>query len=239
MLRVLGTQQENVTARNELRRRGLDCLRVGLVQKLLRRSGLLDTIQVGDHAKSWDVFCAARFIEENLSRQDAILDLGAYASEILCILYRLGYSNLTGIDFNPDIRRMPHRRKIRYLIGDFMRTPFRDATFNAITAMSVIEHGFQAENLLREISRLLMPGGHFIASMDYWPTKIDTDGIRAFDLDWVIFSEEEVKRFVESAQSYGLVAAGAMDYRAQDAVVDWNRRRYTFAWLVMQKRLGP
>jgi SAM-dependent methyltransferase len=124
------------------------------------------------------------------------------------------------------------------LNGDFLQTPFSPATFSAITAISVIEHGFQPENLLREISRLLMPGGYFIASVDYWPMKIDTTGVQVFDLDWVIFSEEEVEKFFDLARSFGFTAVGAMDYRAQDAVVKWNNKEYTFAWLVLQKRLG-
>lgn len=238
MLRVLATEHENVSARIELRRRGLDCLQAGMFQRFLRRFGLGNTIQVGDHVKSWDVFCTVRFIEEHVPHEGAILDLGAYASEILCILHRLGYSNLAGIDLNPDITRMPYCRKIRYLNGNFLQTPFGQATFSAITAISVIEHGFQAENLLQEISRLLMPGGYFIASVDYWPTKIDTNGVQVFDLDWVIFSENEIEKLFDLARSFGFTAVGAMDYRAQDAVVKWNNREYTFAWLVLQKRLG-
>jgi len=70
---------------------------------------------------------------------------------------------------------------------------FKSNYFSAITAISVIEHGFESDRLLAEVSRLLKVGGYFIVSVDYWKDKISTDGLTAFGMDWMIFSREDLR----------------------------------------------
>jgi SAM-dependent methyltransferase len=198
--------------------------------------GLAQEITVGDHLKSWDVLKTACFIEQRISKDSPILDLGAYASEILCILHRLGYSRLTGVDLNPDVKMMPYARDIRYEVSDFMHTPFDNESFAVITAISVIEHGFNGQALLAEVSRLLRPGGNFIASFDYWPEKVDTTGVRFFGLDWKIFSEQEVLDFIKEADPFNLTPDGNLSLNAHENPITCAERSYTFAWLVLKKR---
>jgi SAM-dependent methyltransferase len=145
------------------------------------------------------------------------------------------YSNLTGVDLNPRIREMPFADPIRYEVADLMATPFSDGSFGAITAISVIEHGFRSERLLREISRLLRPGGYFTASFDYWPEKVDTTGMDIFGMDWRIFSKAEVLAFIEEARAYGLSSCGEIDLEAEEKVIHWGGKDYTFAWLALRK----
>jgi SAM-dependent methyltransferase len=190
---------------------------------------------LGDRLKSWDILATATFLREHLPKSSPILDIGAYASEILPALHRLGYSNLTGIDLNPGIRRMPFAHAIRYKIGDFLRTPFGDASFDAVTAISVIEHGLDAPRLLAELARLLRPEGYFIASFDYWPEKIVTAGMKVFGMDWTIFSREEVLGFLSKAKHYGLEPVGDIALDAGDRVIRWGGKAYTFGWLALRK----
>jgi len=89
--------------------------------------------------------------------------------------------------------------------------------------------------LLNEISRLLRPGGYFIASVDYWPDKIDTTGSKMFGMDWRIFSREEVLAFLEEARGYGLSPCGPISLEANEALIEAAGKNYTFAWLVLQK----
>jgi SAM-dependent methyltransferase len=192
-------------------------------------------VQVGDHLKSWDVLKTASFIEQRISKDSPILDLGAYASEILCILHRLGYSRLTGVDLNPDVKMMPYARDIRYEVSDFMHTPFDNESFAVITAISVIEHGFNGQALLAEVSRLLRPGGDFIASFDYWPEKVDTTGVRFFGMDWKIFSEQEVLAFIDDAREYALSLSGEVNLKAVEKTINCAEMSYTFAWLALRK----
>lgn len=205
------------------------------VWSLIRKARLLRGFSIGDRVKSWDVFLTLNFIESHVRKNEPILDIGCYASEVIVALHKLGYSKLTGVDLNPNLMKMPCQDSIRYEIGDFKRTNFKDASFQAITSISVIEHGFDGQSLLKEMSRLLKHGGYFIASFDYWPEKIDTSEIKYFEMDWKIFSKEEVFNFITEAANYGLFSVGEMMPEGKEKPIECGGKQYTFAWLVLTK----
>lgn len=231
---VLQDKSQINQARQLLLNRRISCTE-SKIKSLARKLGLNRSLKLGDEIKSWDVLKTAQFIETNIKKDSPILDIGAYASEILCILHRLGYSRLTGVDLNPDISRMPYAGTITFVVSNFMKTPFVNGSFEAITSTSVIEHGFDSKALLTEVSRLLRPGGYFIASLDYWPDKIDTTGVPFFDMDWKIFSQQEVLAFIDEARSYSLMPCGTINLAAKETPIDCAGRKYTFAWLALQK----
>ena len=130
---------------------------------------------------------------------------------------------------------MPFAEDIRLLEGNYLESRFDAASFSAISAISVIEHGFQPEPLLREVSRLLTPGGLFVASTDYWPEKVSTEGQRLFGLDWQIFSRRELEDWIESAASHDLFPLAEMELEADEPAIRWAGRDYTFAWIALRK----
>jgi SAM-dependent methyltransferase len=232
---VLQDEHQIQRARQELVRRKLSTLDSPL-RALLRRLRLDRSRPViGDHVKSWDVLRTIEFIEQHVPKDGAVLDLGAYASEIIVALHRLGYGHLAGVDLDPDVRRMPHGDAIKYEVADFLQTRFADASFDAITSISVIEHGFQCDRLLKEMSRLLRPGGYFIASFDYWPNKIDTTGTTFFGMSWTIFSQAEISGLIENAKRYGLRPPSDIAMDATDRPIACGGKEYTFGWIALQK----
>ncbi len=235
MFLALKSESQILEARANMLRRGISALD-GKWQSWLRRFRLTRSIRVGDQVKSWDVLTTLDFIAKALPADAAILDIGSYASEVPVSLAKLGYSNITAIDLNPDLRRMPYRNSIRYEIGNFMATPFDDCAFDAITATSVIEHGYDPARLLTEVGRLLKPGGYFIASMDYWPEKIDTTGQPVFDMSWLIFSQADVLELLTRAARLGLLPCGDLDFGASDPLIRYGGHSYTFGWLALRKK---
>jgi SAM-dependent methyltransferase len=231
---VLKSKAEIEKARRELRRRELSFTSPWW-KRLGYKIGISKAVDVGDELKSWDVLKTVNFIENNISQSAPILDVGAFASELPCILHNAHYSNLAGIDLNPDITKMPYADAVRFEVSDFVHTRFEDESFQVITAISVIEHGFNSKLLLAEISRLLRPDGYLIASFDYWPEKVDTSGITFFGMDWTIFSEQDVRRFLNEARSYNLTPRGKIDLSGSDRPIKCAHKEYTFAWLVLQK----
>ena len=193
----------------------------------------------GDALKSWDVLKTLRTIGTGCQMDARILDLGAFNSEVLPCLHQMGFRQLSGIDLNPQVVNMPFADTIAYRIGNFHSTGYPDSSFDVVTAISVIEHGFDGDKILAEISRILKPGGRFIASFDYWRTKLSTHGLTAFDLSWTIFSEEEIRNLFQKAESYGLVAGATKDFAVEDSPIDWNGRQYTFGWFCLEKAPSP
>lgn len=231
---VLQNMQQVSSARHKLKDRGLSFATPGWKQ-WLQRHGLLPGFRIGDELKSWDVLKTIEFIEGNTDKDAAVLDIGAFASEVPLILHQLGYRNVCGVDLNPRLLQMPSAGAVDYRISDFMSTPYPDASFAVITSISVIEHGFDGENLAREVGRLLKPGGFFIASMDYWPEKIATEGIKLFDMSWTIFSKEDIQSFIEVARRHGLRPLGRIQFGGDERKISCLGRDYTFGWLVLQK----
>lgn len=233
-MQVLHSRQQIRAARKELKRRGLSAVGSPLA-RMLHGMGLSSGVCLGDTLKSWDVLRTVDFIVGHLPRDAAILDIGCYASEMLPVLHGASFSNLAGADLNPRVEEMPHGDAINYTVTDFMATPFADESFAAITAISVIEHGYEEQRLLAEVSRLLKPGGYFLASFDYWPEKIVTNGIKFFDMSWQIFSRAEAEQLVETAAGLGLSPVGELHTEADDRPISCAGKDYTFAWLVLQK----
>jgi SAM-dependent methyltransferase len=231
---VLRDERQIETARRELVRRRLSSLdtRLGTI---LRRLRLERSLVIGDRVKSWDVLRTIEFIERHVPKDGAVLDIGAYASEIIVALHRLGYRSLVGVDLDPAVRRMPHGDAIRYEVANFLQTTFADASFDAITAISVIEHGFQSERLFKEMSRLLRPGGYFIASFDFWPDKIDTADTTLFGMSWTIFSNTDVRNFIEDARRFGLTPTSEIVMDAVERPIFCAGKQYTFGWIALQK----
>ncbi len=199
-LEVLQGERPIEEARERLVQRKSSCLgmevgRRGMWQRLRGKSAA----RLGDAVKSWDILRTAEFLESRIPRTARILDIGAYNSEIFCELHRLRFTRLVGVDLNPGIREMPFGQHFRYQVGNFLRTPFLDRSFDVITTISVTEHRFDAPVRLGELSRLLEAGGCFVASVDYWPEKIDTADTRFFGMGWCISSSQEVEAFVAQA----------------------------------------
>jgi len=71
--------------------------------------------------------------------------------------------------------------------------------------------------------------------VDYWPEKIDTAGVDAYGMDWIIFSREDLRSFLMQAEGFGLNPVGDLDFESGDRVANWMGRSYTFAWMALKK----
>ena len=151
-------------------------------------------------------------------------------------LYKGGFKNIHGIDTNPKIKKMPFSDKINYHVGNFFENKFQSSFFDCITSISVIEHGYNEELFFSQFSRLLKKDGYLILTFDYWEKKIETENIKMFNLDWKIFSKEEVKSMiVHASKKYNLELIGKENYDCVDTVINCASKDYTFAWMVFKK----
>ena len=190
-----------------------------------------------DLPKNWDSLAALDVILKNTNSEDKILDAGAEIySVILPWLYVYGYRNLQGINlvFNRETQRGP----ITYNYGDITQTNFPDQNFNAITCLSVIEHGVDLKAYFQEMSRLLKPGGILITSTDYYADSIDTKNQVAYGVPIHIFNREEILEAFKIAEIFNLYLTTDIDLECQEKVVNWKDYDldYTFIVFTMQKK---
>jgi SAM-dependent methyltransferase len=192
-----------------------------------------------DSQKHWDSLAALDCILKNIPRNGAVMDAGAeYYSSILPWLFLYGYKNLVGI--NLAFRHFVRRGPIRYEPGDITKTHFGDRSFDAVTCLSVIEHGVPIREYFREMSRILKPGGILISSTDYWDTPIDTHGAIGYGQPVHVFSREELESILASAAEFGLGPTGPIDLVCSEKAVRWPGydHEYTFMMFTLRKRAG-
>jgi SAM-dependent methyltransferase len=221
MLVTLKSREDNDRARQRLIDRGCSAIDLGM----------------GDSFKSWDLELAINLLDKEVKKSANILDIGAFCSEMCPSLSRLGYKNLYAIDLNPEILKQPLADRIHYAVGDFYHTAAVDKSFDAVTAISVIEHGYRPDEMFSEISRILKPGGLFLASYDYWPTKIPTSHVVSFDMEWIIFCQQEVEEMAQHARRHGLQLINDFcDFAAQEPHIRYNGFNYTFGFAAFRKK---
>jgi 2-polyprenyl-3-methyl-5-hydroxy-6-metoxy-1,4-benzoquinol methylase len=116
-------------------------------------------------------------------------------------------------------------------------TSFPDARFDAITCLSVIEHGVPVEAFLAEAARLLKPAGVLFISTDYDQEPPDTTGKTAYGQPVHIFSPDETREIVKQADDVGLRLVGELKLAHVERPVHWQRLGidYTFISLGFRK----
>lgn len=198
--------------------------------------GLMPYPFTRERTKSWDVWRAVNHCLATVPVDRAVLDVGAWQSEVLWALSRAGYRDLAGCDTDPRLARMPGAGRIRYRVEDFFAVSAEPGSLGALTCLSVIEHGMDAAAFFSGAASLLGPGGRLLLTTDYWPDPIDTTGLTAFGRPWTIASRQAVTGWLDYAARLGLELDGPADFEARGAPVCWQNRTYTFLWLALSKR---
>lgn len=101
----------------------------------------------------------ARQVRQSLGSAKRVLDLGAGAGIIDALDWRGTGRRVYGVDLDPRVGTHPHLDG--GVLGDACRLPFPDACFDAVVSVNVLEHIPNPVDALREVHRVLAPGGVF------------------------------------------------------------------------------
>ncbi len=92
------------------------------------------------------------------------LDVGCGTGRILSDLQEEGRA--VGLDLLEEALRMARERGCRMLVcGDAHRLPFRENSFGLVTALDVLEHLDDDLGALKEMHRVLAPGGYLLLTV--------------------------------------------------------------------------
>ena len=99
--------------------------------------------------------------EAVVRRGDRVLDGACGTGDLAVADVRAGAGRVTGLDFSEPMlararRKAPH---VEWVRGDLLALPFADATFDAATVGFGVRNVADLELALRELRRVLRPGG--------------------------------------------------------------------------------
>jgi SAM-dependent methyltransferase len=182
-----------------------------------------------DRPKNWDALGAVATVLDGCGAAARVLDAGsARYSSVLPWLRLYGLTDLVGnnLEFGADVRR----EGVLFRYGDITATDFPDGRFDAVTCMSVVEHGVPVEAFLAETARILRPGGVLVLSTDYDADPPDTTGITMYGQPVHIFSPAQIRALVAQAGRHGLALLGDLALDHPERPVHWARTGldYTF-----------
>lgn len=114
----------------------------------------------------WDsvMDCRASVLD-NVSAGDVLLDYGcADGTFTVELAERAGASRVLGVEVYEPHVRAARERGIEIVTADEGMLPVRDETVDVATANQVIEHLADTDTFVREMHRILRPGGTFVVS---------------------------------------------------------------------------
>lgn len=98
----------------------------------------------------------------DIPRKLRILDLGCGDGKIAGILVKKGH-DVCGVDLNKKALHLAKKKGIRTRFWDIeKKLPYRSRSFDVILALDLLEHIFNLESVIWNISRLLKKNGIFI-----------------------------------------------------------------------------
>jgi len=128
----------------------------------------------------------------DLKPSDRLLDVGTRYSPLAQILARRCGCTVRAIDPEPDFRerqlkmarkvpwarRLVEEGRIDFHVADAASLPFPDAHFTRISVISVLEHIVDERPVLRELARVLAPGGRLVVSVPFDPWRDEPEYMR-------------------------------------------------------------
>lgn len=141
----------------------------GMFNAIARRYDLLNHIlSAGLHLR-WKRFAAAA---SQVPRDGRALDVCSGTGDLAFLLSsHVGPEGLVvGVDFAPEMLRIaqeraslrPHFRAVQFVCADAEQLPFRDGSFDAVTIGFGIRNVVAVDQALREMFRVLRPGGRLV-----------------------------------------------------------------------------
>ncbi|MBP6855680.1 MAG: class I SAM-dependent methyltransferase [Candidatus Pacebacteria bacterium] len=108
-------------------------------------------------AKRFFLKHALRHANKRLDRLD-VLDVGCGSGAVMEFFNQKGH-RVYGVDISPTALAFCEQKGLTVKEGTATHLPFGDQSFDVVCALDVVEHIAKEEDVIREIERVLRPGG--------------------------------------------------------------------------------
>lgn len=112
----------------------------------------------------------------DVDRDSKLLDVGCGEGMGLLIARHLGFKKIVGVEVSKErLKRAKDRlgnEALLILVAPDSHLPFRNDAFDILISAAVIEHTLNPEDFVREIARVVRPGGYVIISSDCYQWRI-------------------------------------------------------------------
>ncbi len=111
----------------------------------------------------------ANFLEKYLGNKKdlKILDIGCGAGGMIDLLSQ--YGTTIGVDKDRQIAQFNRKNGRKVFHGDLVKLSFPDSSFDLVSLLEVLEHVDDDLQGLKEVRRILKPGGTFFISVPVFP----------------------------------------------------------------------
>ena len=105
-----------------------------------------------------------KVLKEHSTPKAEILDVGCGGGFLSNELAKNGYQ-VTGVDLSKESLHVAKlydvTQSVKYSVADAYKLPYPDNSFDVVTAMDFLEHVDKPDEVIKEFSRVLKPGGIF------------------------------------------------------------------------------
>lgn len=109
---------------------------------------------------------------KGIKKDARILEVGTNIGVQLAHLHEMGYTNLFGIELNPDVaaRARKHVPSANIITGDALNIPFKDGFFDLVFTADVLIH-ISPKNIHRAVQEICRVSRDYIWGFEYFEKK--------------------------------------------------------------------
>jgi len=152
---------------------------------------------------------------------DAVLDAACGTGDFAVADLRAGAGRVTGLDFSERMLERARRKEPRvdWVLGDLLALPFDDGAFSAATVGFGVRNVADLELALRELRRVLAPGGRLAILEITQPRGL----LRPFFRLWFDLIVPLLGRVLPGGSAYAYLPASARRFPDAETLTDLMR----------------